>query len=151
MNHELSTNRIAVVIFMSLVCLFFTTSCGDKLSQCQQIIQIANRVVKETKDFTLSEKPTETELTDWLQAAKIMEKAANDVKSLRINDVQLINYQADFVDLYKINSQATHEIIQARQNKDIFLAKSAQEKAKKASNLEEKLSSQFNSYCQSER
>jgi ribosomal protein L18 len=136
------------IILPSIFLCFLATSCGNKVSQCQQIIKIANRVVTETKDLTLSDRPTENELNNWLNAAKILGQASQKIKSLNIKDAHLVNYQDSFADIYKTNSEATYEIVEAIKNRDIAIVKTAQEKVKKAGKLEQEIGTKFNNYCQ---
>jgi hypothetical protein len=147
MNNELRTMNPKVIL-LSVFLYFFVSSCGDKFSQCQQIIKIANRVVTETKDLTLSDRPTENELNNWLKAAKLVEKASQEIKSLNIKDAQLINYKDSFASIYQTNSQATYEIVKAIQNRDIAIVKKVQEKVTKAGKLEQEIGIKFNNYCQ---
>jgi hypothetical protein len=136
------------VILLSIFLCFCTISCGDKFSQCQQIIKIANRVVTETKDLTISDRPTTKELNTWLEAAKTVENASKEMKSLNVKDAQLVNYKDSFSSIYQTNSQATYEIVKAIEDRDIAIAKMAQEKVKKAGKLEEEIGTKFNDYCQ---
>jgi hypothetical protein len=125
-----------------------TASCNNKVSQCHKIIEIANRVVKETKDLAIERKKVEeADLNNWLTAANTMEKAAKEINSLNISDVQLLDYRSSFVKIYQINSQATYKIIKARKDRDIAMAKAAQDRVKEIGKLEKEVSSKFNSYC----
>lgn len=136
------------IFFICVLLGFLTSSCGDKVSQCQQIMKIANRVVKESNELTLNEKVAETDLNNWLKAANVMEKAAKEIKSLNITDSQLIDYRSGLSEIYQINSQATNEIVKARKERDIVVAKAAQNKVREVGKLEKQIQNNFNNYCQ---
>jgi hypothetical protein len=120
----------------------------SKNSQCQQIFQIASHVSKETKNLSLSS--SEEGLKDmktWLQAADLMNKAAEQLKALSIEDSQLIEYQNKLAQIYNLYSQATYDAVNARETKNIEALKSARHDAEMAGKLKQESIEGINSYC----
>jgi hypothetical protein len=121
-------------------------SCAEpKIAQCQKIISFVNQVAMETK--TLTNNQSEKNYQPWLQAADKMEDSAEKIDKLLIFDRQLKEYKTGFVQMYSDYAESTRDIIKARQNKDRNQALIAQEKVKKASQLEQELSKNINQYC----
>ncbi|NES80299.1 MAG: hypothetical protein F6K10_01835 [Moorea sp. SIO2B7] len=134
------------MLTLSAAISLFTVSCAEtKFSQCQKIFGIANGVAKETKSLTNSGQ--EIENKTWLKAADTMEQAAQEMQALAITDDNLLEYQAGFVKMYRSYSEATREIIKAREDKDRPGAEAAQEKVKQAGKLEKEIGDGINSYC----
>ncbi len=122
------------------------SSCADaKISQCQKMISFVNQVATETK--TLTNNQSEKNYQPWLQAADKMEESAQEMDKLVIFDSQLKEYKKGFVEMYSDYAESTREIIKARQNKALNQALIAQEKVKKASQLEQELGNKINNYC----
>jgi hypothetical protein len=122
------------------------SSCADpKISQCQKMISFVNQTATETK--TLTNNQSEKNYQPWLQAADKMEESAQEMAKILIFDSQLKEYQQGFVQMYSDYAESTREIIKARQNKALNQALIAQEKVKKASQLEQELGNNINNYC----
>ncbi|PSF37512.1 hypothetical protein C7H19_10115 [Aphanothece hegewaldii CCALA 016] len=136
-----------VIRFLSISFLgYLLTSCTETKSfQCQKIYRIANEVQKETQSLTKSGQ--EVDKKTWLLAADKIEQAADEMKDLKVNDDQLKNYKALFAQVYLDYATATREIIKVWETKDRLAAKSAQEKVKKAGQLEREVGEKINSYC----
>lgn len=128
-----------------LINLYLISCTNSKFSQCQEIINFVNQVANETKALTINQ--SEKNYQPWLQAADKMEDASQQMQDLPIRDTQLKNYKTGFIQMYANYSQATREIIKARQNKSLDQAKIAQKKAKEAADFEKKLSNNINKYC----
>lgn len=144
-------------IFSSNYCLigfilsinFLLVSCRDnKYTQCEQIITIANQVARETQIIAGIKTQTNLETKNWLKAAEMMNQAAERLEGLSIKDPQLIGYLGDLVKIYRTNSEATYNIIKARESKNIEIAKTAQANVQLAGEWEKKLSNGINNYCQ---
>lgn len=122
------------------------TSCAETKSfQCQKIYRIANNVTKETQSLTKSGQ--EVDQKTWLLAADKIEQAADEMKNLKVNDEQLKNYKTSFAQVYLDYATATREIIKVWETKDRQAAKSAQEKVRKAGQLEREVGEKINTYC----
>ena len=130
-------------------------SCNNaKYTQCQQIIEIANQVNRQTQeiindssDLREAQSDRRIEPDIWSQAATIMTQAAAQIDTLSLKDSQLVDYQNSLVEMFRLYSQATYDAIEARENKNLQALKSASESAKKAGLLKDKLEMEINSYC----
>ena len=76
-----------------------------RVSQCNQIIAIANAVVMDAKALTNSTEASSSET--MLRAANVMESAAVKLENLSIIDQSLQGYQSRFVRMYRQTSRAT--------------------------------------------
>lgn len=128
---------------------FLLSSCEqNKYVQCKQIITLANSVARETKKITTNKSVEKNEIKSWLNAAELMTNAAEKMETLPIKDPQLINYLADLVKIYRTNSEATYNIVKARESRNLQAAQAAQADVKLAGEWEKKLNSGINDYCQ---
>jgi CII-binding regulator of phage lambda lysogenization HflD len=102
-------------------------------------------VTKETQSLTKSGQ--EIDKKTWLLAADKIEQAADEMNNLKINDDELKNYKTLFAQVYLDYATATREIIKVWETKDRLAAKSAQEKVRKAGQLEREVGEKINTYC----
>ncbi|MCE2663742.1 MAG: hypothetical protein LW716_13735 [Microcystis sp. 53602_E8] len=130
-------NNKIILIFIGLT---FLASCADsKQFQCQKIYRIANEVAQETKSLTNAQ-GIEIDQKSWLLAADKIEQAAENMKKLEVKDTELEKYKIAFAQVYEDYATATREI----------MAKLAQEKVRKAGQLEKETGEAFNTYCQAQ-
>ncbi|MFN9675922.1 MAG: hypothetical protein ACK552_26460 [Microcystis sp.] len=140
-------NNKIILIFIGLT---FLASCADsKQFQCQKIYQIANEVAQETKSLTKGQ-GTEIDQKSWLLAADKIEQAAENMKKLAVKYPELEKYKTAFAQVYKDYATATREIIQVIETRNKNGAKLAQEKVRKAGQLEQETGEAFNTYCQAQ-
>lgn len=140
-------NKVIICCLSMLVSLL-TTSCSDtKYIQCEQIIQIANSVVREKNKLIDNNSSVDIESKTWLRAARMINQAALRVEAINLQDPQLIKYQTDLAEVYRIYSQATYDAVRAWESKNIQELQVAHKNAAKAGQLEAKLGSVINNYC----
>ncbi|GAB4546882.1 MAG: hypothetical protein Tsb0014_41510 [Pleurocapsa sp.] len=148
-NSNLNSAKINPVYILGvIVTSLLMTSCGDnKYSQCEQIFQIAHQVTKINQNisYTASEQPTQ--LKQWLEAADIMTKAAQQIKALHIDDTELIQYQNKFAKIYQTYSEATYDAVDARESRNIDALQTARDRAMAAGEIQKNLVEKINSYC----
>ena len=117
-----------------------------KYTECQQIIEIANQANHQTQEMiTQSSQPIEPKI--WLEAASIMNQAAEQINALPLDDPQLVNYQNNLVKIFRIYSQSTDDALEARENRNLKALETAVAEAKKAGLLKDELVTGINSYC----
>lgn len=130
--------------------LTFLVSCADsKQFQCQKIYRIANEVAKETKSLTNGQ-GTEIDQKSWLLAADKIEQASENMKKLEVSDPELQKYKTVFAQVYEDYAAATREIIQVIETRNKNGARLAQDKVRKAGQLEQQTGEAFNIYCQAQ-
>lgn len=135
-----------LIIASFLACL--TIGCtNQKVSQCQDIIAIANAASNQAQKITNNSQEKVVELKTWLQAADIMTVAAKQIEALPIKDPELINYQGNLASVFRIYSQATYDAVQARENKNLSALKTAHNHAQEAGKLNQALVKKINQYC----
>ena len=77
-----------------------------------------------------------------------MRKAAQQLKSLPLNDAELIRYQTGLANVYQIYSQATYDAVKARESKNIDALSVALEFFQQATCLRQQLLiDEINNYC----
>ena len=141
-------NNYSVVFCLSIFVSLITVGCGEtKYAQCEQIIQIANRVVSEKTKLIDTESSANIESKTWLQAARTIAQAAQKLENVDLQDPKLINYQTDLAQIYRIYARTTYDAVKAWENKNIKALQIAHTDAEKAGQLEEKLGSAINNYC----
>ena len=130
------------------IALSLLSGCGRaKNAQCQQIFQIANRLTQDVDRLGYFDNQQPTKMKSWLEAASAIDRAANHLEALQINDSQLIKYQNKFVTVYRIYSQATYDAVKARENRNFQALKSAKDDAQKAGQMQQDLIEQIDAYC----
>ena len=137
-----------VIFCISIVFGVLAVSCSDtKYAQCEQIIQIANGVVNEKSKLIDTNNSADIESKTWLQAARMIAQAAQKLENVDLQDPNLIKYQTDLAQIYRIYAQATYDAVKAWENKNKKALQTAHTDAEKAGQLEEKLGSAINHYC----
>ncbi|HHP7229364.1 MAG TPA: hypothetical protein ACFCUY_00720 [Xenococcaceae cyanobacterium] len=130
-----------------LIALALVGCNNSKVTQCQQLITIANQVSRQTQEMINQTGDLALETQQWSQAARLMNQAAENITSLSLQDPQLREYQNSLVKMFRLYAQATDDAVQARADKNLVALKAANETAQKAGLLQEKLVSGINSYC----
>ena len=134
-------------LYFWLISLGLVGCSNAKYTQCQQIIEIANQVNRQTQEIINQSGDLAIEPKIWSQAATIMTQGAEQIDILSLKDPQLVEYQNSLVEMFRLYSQATYDAIEARENKNLKALESAGEEAKKAGLLKEKLVMGINNYC----
>ena len=151
MTMLLVRQKLGLFAIAGIVFNLVLASCSEtKYTQCEQIFKIAHQVNSEAKNIenvnsVANELPQE--MKSWLEAANLMNKAAQQIQALPINNVQLIKYQTGLANIYQIYSQATYDAVQARESKNINALISARDRANTAGEIQQKLVDEINSYC----
>lgn len=139
--------RYFVLLPLTAALSVLIVSCSEsKVSQCNKIIKVANQAADEAKAITNGGK--ESDPKAMLKAADALEKASQDMKSIKVNDEKLRDYQGRFFIMYRDTSKSTRDFITAFQKKDRSAAEAAVVKLQKATALETPLVQEINKYCQ---
>ncbi len=143
-HHKISYQSILVSLFLSL----FAIGCQEqKVVQCEQIFQIARSVTQSSQDISYANSKQPEENQGWLKAASKLTLAADAISALKINQSQLIHYQNQLATVYRIYSQATHDAVIARENKNLEALNHARKTAIKAGLIQQNLIQEINNYC----
>ena len=135
---------MAIAVLLGLL----VSGCGEsKLTQCEQIFKIATEVTQSSNNISYTSNEELESMGNWLEAARIMDRAANQIKELHINDSELIEYQHQLITVYRIYSQATYDAVQARENKSLEALEAARLDAQKAGQMQQSLIKDLNKYC----
>lgn len=133
--------------FLTILALL-VSSCGEnRLSQCEQIFRIAKGVNQRSKNVSYTSEDKLTTMKTWLETASIMERAADKIQALHVNNGELIPYQNQLITVYRIYSQATYDAVQARENKNLSALESARLDAQKAGKMQQDVIKDLNAYC----
>jgi predicted translin family RNA/ssDNA-binding protein len=138
--------RYFVLLSLTAAISLLTTSCTEsKVSQCNKIIQIANKTVTQAKSVTNNGQANDPKA--MLQAADAMEKASQDMKKINVKDQKLKDYQAGFMNMYRDTSKATRDFVAAFEKKDRPGAETALTNLQQATTPEKQLVTDINTYC----
>lgn len=116
-----------------------------RVSQCNQIIAIANTAVRDAKALTNSTEASSSET--MLRAANVMESAAVKLENLSIIDQRLQGYQSRFVTMYRQTSRATSNFVTAYNQQNRSEAESALQALQAATSPEKQLVADISNYC----
>ncbi len=124
------------------------SGCGEnELTQCEQIYRIAQGVIQGSKEVSYTDDLELTTMKTWLEAASMMERAANQIQALHIDNVNLIEHQNKLATVYRIYSQATYNAVQARESKNLSALELARIDAQKAGKMQQEVIEELNAYC----
>ncbi|BAZ43084.1 hypothetical protein NIES4102_00800 [Chondrocystis sp. NIES-4102] len=136
------------LIWLGIVLSLLLSSCGEsRLTQCEQIFRIAQGVKESSNNVSYSNNQQAVATKSWLESASMLNQAAEQIKGLHINDSELISYQNQLINIYRIYSQATYDAVQARESENLEALETARDEAKKAGEMQRGLIKQINAYC----
>lgn len=134
--------RIVSLIGLGLV----MTSCSEsKVSQCNKLIEIANRAVSGVK--AVSENPKPDSIESMNKIADVANTAKSQMEGLQLSDDQLKTFQTRFITMYTDTNQATRDLVGAAEKKDAPAAQKAFDALQNATSQEGPLVNEVNSYC----
>ncbi len=142
--------RGAIASVLVSLTVFGCSNANTKYTQCEQIFKIAHQVnqkAQSIKSINTVANDIPQDIKNWLEAADLMEQAAQKIQSLNVNNAELIKYQTGLANIYQIYSQATYDAVQARESKNINALISARDRALMAEAIQHKLIQDINSYC----
>lgn len=143
---KFSTKKYLSSTLSSLTVLInlFLISCAEtKISQCQKIILLTQKMAEESESYRQT-----TDIKKVLQVADLFEETSQQMKQLQIEDEQLEEYQKGFADIYQGNADTTRQFVAALNNKDIDTAKLMQQQVQQLGKKEQDLGTEMNTYCQ---
>lgn len=133
---------------MGIMLSLSISSCGEnRFTQCEQIFRIARGVKENSSNVSYTNQEQPSVMKSWLEAASMIDQAADKIEALHINDSELIGYQNQLVTVYRIYSQATYDAVQARENKNLEALKTARIDAQTAGEMQQSLIKEINAYC----
>lgn len=136
------------IVFLGLTLGFLFYGCKEnRVTQCKPIFQIAQSVAENSQNISYLNNKQPVEVKSWLKAASLMNRAADQIQALHINDSKLIEYQNKFATVYRIYAQATDDAVRARENMDLSTLKSARKDAEQAGEIQQNLLREINAYC----
>ncbi len=137
---SLASTLSLITVLMNL----FLISCAEtKVSQCQKIILLTQKMAEESESYRQT-----TDIKKVLQVADLFEETSQQMKQLQIEDQQLQEYQKGFADIYQGNADTTRQFVAALNNKDIDTAKLMQQQVQQLGKKEQDLGTEMNAYCQ---
>ena len=143
---DISSDRHLLIIAIPLS--IFISSCGEsKLTQCEQVFKIVAGVNNSISQVSYTQSEDLAQIKIWLEAANTMDRAAENIKALHINNGKLIGYQNKLATVYRIYSQATYNAVEARENKNLEALKLARLEALKAGAMQQEAIEGINDYC----
>ncbi|MBP0016132.1 MAG: hypothetical protein J7647_01090 [Cyanobacteria bacterium SBLK] len=127
------------------IILFLGSGCGaSKIAQCNQIIEVAN-ALEEVRVSADNEQADTTQT--MLQVVDAMEQASKDMQSLELSDETLEKLRGEFIKMYAETSSATRTFLEAFNKKDRETLDKAIAELHRATQPEQELVNQINSYC----
>ncbi len=148
-------------LLVALIIMPLTQSCqriDPSVYECQQLLEEINGIVIEAQSITLPEQNktnpdpnVEPNLELWLQAADVLQKGSESIAALPIKTEILKDYQTQISKVYGEQAQATYEMVEAWQKKNLIKAIAAQKLTKQAGELEKTTGEALNAYCQTKK
>ncbi len=126
-----------------LVNLLLISCAENKISQCQKIILLTQKMAQESESYRRTE-----DIKKVLQVADIFEETSQQMKKLKIEDEKLQEYQMGFADIYQGNADTTRQFVAALNDKDIDTAKLMQQQVQQLGKKEQEFGAKMKDYCQ---
>ena len=126
-----------------LVNLLLISCAENKISQCQKIILLTQKMAQESESYRRRE-----DIKKVLQVADIFEETSQQMKKLKIEDEKLQEYQMGFADIYQGNADTTRQFVAALNDKDIDTAKLMQQQVQQLGKKEQEFGAKMKDYCQ---
>lgn len=133
------------ILSLAVLGLILTSCSESKVSQCNKLIEIANRAVSGVK--AVSENPTPGSLESMKKIADVANTAKAQMEALQLSDDQLKTYQTRFITMYQDTNQATRNLVAASEKQDSPAATKAFDELQTATSQEGPLVNEVNSYC----
>ncbi|HEY9645303.1 MAG TPA: hypothetical protein V6C88_02980 [Chroococcidiopsis sp.] len=131
---------------MAALLSVLAVSCGEsKVSQCNKLIEVANKAVSEVQAVTASAQPQD--VTAMTKIADTADAATAEMQALELADESLKGYQQRFVTMYTDTSKATRELVDAVGKKDSAAAEASFTALQAATSQESGLVGEVNTYC----
>jgi hypothetical protein len=135
---------IVISVFAILSALI--ASCGEsKVSQCNKLIDVANKAVSDVQAITASANPQD--VTAMTRIAETADQARGSMEALELADDQLETFRQQFVTMYTETSQATRDLVTAVNAKNSQNAETAYNALQTATDKETPLVTEVNTYC----
>lgn len=130
-------------LLVILVNLLLMSCAETKVSQCQKIILLTQKMAEESESYRQTE-----DIKKVLQVADLFEETSQQMKQLTIEDETLQEYQSGFADVYQGNADTTRQFVAALNDKDIDTAKMMQQQVQQLGKKEQELGAKMQGYCQ---
>ena len=145
-THDIAGKFLLVLVNIMLSLLVFGCE-SNEFAQCEQIFQIARDVTADNRELSRRNREQLGQVESWLQAAATMERAADKLEALNIDNSKLIQYQSQLATIYRIYAGATYDAITARENQNLASLKSARSDAEKAGQMQRNLVREIDAFC----
>lgn len=141
-----SCRQRGIVISAIAILSVFTASCGEsKVSQCNKLIDVANKAVADVQAITTSANPQD--VTAMTRIAETADQARGSMEALELADDQLATFRQQFVTMYSETSQATRDLVTAVNANNSQNAETAYNALQTATDKETPLVNEVNTYC----
>ncbi|OLP19037.1 hypothetical protein BST81_07400 [Leptolyngbya sp. 'hensonii'] len=135
------------MIFLAVALSLLATGCGEsKLSQCEKLNRVTNRVANQVKTFS-QQNNTGKYRSSLAEIAAELETSASELRNLKLQDARLKDLQAQFSQMYADASRASRDLIIAADRRDAKSGYTALQALNQATNREPRLVTQANQYC----
>lgn len=140
-----SAKRIAGFSLIAAISVL-AVACGEsKVSQCNKLIEVANKAVGDVQDVTSSANPED--VNAMIKIADTADQAKSTMETLELNDEKLKGFQQRFVTMYQETSTATRSLVDAVGKQDNQAAETAYNNLQAATDQETPLVNEVNEYC----
>jgi hypothetical protein len=118
---------------------------GNKVAQCNRMIEVANQTANQVRAVTQNTSPQNVEA--MTKIADTTDQAAAEMQSVEVTDEQLQTYKDRFITMYANTSKATRELVTAIDAKNGEAAEQSYTALQTATSQEGALVTEVNNYC----
>ncbi|MDX2100869.1 MAG: hypothetical protein SFW36_24075 [Leptolyngbyaceae cyanobacterium bins.59] len=123
------------------------TACGEsKVSQCNKLSAVVNKVAKEAQALSKANKPDD-QFAQLSKAADSLDGYAAELQQVQLKDETLKGYQTRFVAIYTDTSKASRSLVDAFKKRDQKAGNAALNSLQEVASREDPLLKEVNTYC----
>lgn len=134
-------------IGLVIITAFGLGSCNSqRVTQCAEIIKVVNQTVIDTK--TTTDSGTKGDVPTIEKLARIFDKAAKDLESVKVSDDKLKTYQNQFLAMYRGAAEINQQLLAGIKAKKSTVVHEELRKSQNIFSPERDLATGLTQYCQ---
>jgi hypothetical protein len=141
-SHRLASHRLASVSGPVLLLLLLVGCSETTTSRCNRLVSISNRTTEAIQKLPGENLQPSDRFT---KAAELLERSAQEIQDLKLNDEKLTDFQKQLSDLYRQDSTHNRQLAAAQNAKAM---RTAADQIQKNSITQKNLVQVVNAYCQ---
>lgn len=146
LTQRLKQRRISTIAMLSVLSLVAAGCSQSKVSQCRELIDVINTAVTDLQTVTQSPEAS-NDPESLVKIAEAADRAVGSMQTVELKDEELQAFQQRFITMYTETGAASRAIYDAVNSQNPEAAQQAVGQLEAATNEEEPLVNEVNTYC----